>query len=223
MYNPVSMKIEDPKRLADRELRERKKKARYELKYGVEDDTRIRGMEDYDKDQLQKMNRMNYKRYVDYLERGFDILTNTNFDSAEMKNKIYQPRVTAKPKVWDIIEYQKNNPESISSSQIHHDIKPLSVASQKENVHSELEPLSRKSSEAYAEGNPTQIKTQLTSIVRNSDYKHTKTPNRTRSGSAYKALNKSVFSQVGAEHVASHQSNSSNRRIRTGAFQKVAQ
>ena len=50
MYNPVSMKIEDPKRLADRELRERKKKARYELKYGVEDDTRIRGMEDYDKD-----------------------------------------------------------------------------------------------------------------------------------------------------------------------------
>lgn len=36
MYNPVNMKIEDEKRLYERDLREKNKKARYEVKYDVE-------------------------------------------------------------------------------------------------------------------------------------------------------------------------------------------
>ena len=36
MYNPVNMKIEDEKRLKERDLREKNKKARFELKYFIE-------------------------------------------------------------------------------------------------------------------------------------------------------------------------------------------
>ena len=36
MYNPVNMKIEDEKRLYERDLREKNKRARYEVRYGVE-------------------------------------------------------------------------------------------------------------------------------------------------------------------------------------------
>ena len=36
MYNPVSMKIEDEQRLYERDLREKNKKKRFEVKYDVE-------------------------------------------------------------------------------------------------------------------------------------------------------------------------------------------
>lgn len=36
MYNPVNMKIEDEKRLNERDQREKNKKARYEVRYDVE-------------------------------------------------------------------------------------------------------------------------------------------------------------------------------------------
>jgi hypothetical protein len=44
MYNPVNMKIEDEKRLYERDLREKNKKARFEVKYDFEDITRKEGM-----------------------------------------------------------------------------------------------------------------------------------------------------------------------------------
>lgn len=40
MYNPINMKIEDEQRLYERDLRERNKKARYEVRYDVEASTR---------------------------------------------------------------------------------------------------------------------------------------------------------------------------------------
>lgn len=36
MYNPVNMNIEDEKRLKERDLREKNKKARFELRYVIE-------------------------------------------------------------------------------------------------------------------------------------------------------------------------------------------
>jgi hypothetical protein len=36
MYNPVNMKIEDERRLYERDLREKNKKARFEVRYDVE-------------------------------------------------------------------------------------------------------------------------------------------------------------------------------------------
>ena len=40
MYNPINMKIEDEKRLYERDLREKNKKARYEVRYDYEQATR---------------------------------------------------------------------------------------------------------------------------------------------------------------------------------------
>ena len=44
MYNPVNMKIEDEKRLFERDLREKNKKARYEVRYDFEQQTRKEGL-----------------------------------------------------------------------------------------------------------------------------------------------------------------------------------
>ena len=49
MYNPVNMKIEDEKRLYERDLREKNKKARYEVRYDVEDMTRKEGLAEQDR------------------------------------------------------------------------------------------------------------------------------------------------------------------------------
>jgi hypothetical protein len=41
LYNPVNMKIEDEKRLYEKDLREKNKKRRYEVKYDVEHDAHV--------------------------------------------------------------------------------------------------------------------------------------------------------------------------------------
>ena len=49
MYNPVNMKIEDEKRLYERDLREKNKKARYEVRYDVESTVRKEGLAEQDR------------------------------------------------------------------------------------------------------------------------------------------------------------------------------
>jgi hypothetical protein len=49
MYNPINMKIEDKERLYERDLREKNKKARYEVKYDVETLTRKGGLAEQDR------------------------------------------------------------------------------------------------------------------------------------------------------------------------------
>lgn len=44
MYNPVTMKIDDEQRLYEKDLREKNKKARYEVRYDVEDISRKEGL-----------------------------------------------------------------------------------------------------------------------------------------------------------------------------------
>ena len=43
MYNPINMHIEDPNRLYDRDLREKNKRKRFEVRYDVEKMTRKEG------------------------------------------------------------------------------------------------------------------------------------------------------------------------------------
>lgn len=49
MYNPVNMKIDDEQRLYERDLREKNKKARYEVRYDVEDMNRKEGLAEQDR------------------------------------------------------------------------------------------------------------------------------------------------------------------------------
>ena len=49
MYNPVSMKIEDAKRLQTLDLKQKNKKARFEVKYDVEAAVRKEAMAEKDR------------------------------------------------------------------------------------------------------------------------------------------------------------------------------
>lgn len=49
MYNPVNMKIEDERRLYERDLREKNKKARFEVRYDVEALSRKEGLAEQDR------------------------------------------------------------------------------------------------------------------------------------------------------------------------------
>jgi hypothetical protein len=67
------MKIEDAKRLEEKDVREKRKKQRFDIKYEVEHDLKVRGIQDFEKAALQKINRMDYKRYVEFAERGMHV------------------------------------------------------------------------------------------------------------------------------------------------------
>ena len=117
LYNPVNMKIEDQRRLEEKDIREKHKKQRFDIRYEVEHDLKVRGIEDAERGKLMSLNRVSYRRYVEHLDRGmhdlveshigFDILTNSKFDEPEAAATLYKPFVAEKPKVWDIIEKQK--------------------------------------------------------------------------------------------------------------------
>lgn len=64
------MKIEDPKRLEEKDLREKNKKQRFDIKYDVENKWQMQGIVDFEKEKLQHINRVNYRRYVEHLDRG---------------------------------------------------------------------------------------------------------------------------------------------------------
>jgi hypothetical protein len=75
MYNPVSMKIEDAKRLYEKDLREKNKKARFEVKYDVEACNRKEALAEKDRLDQLKLNKISGLRYKEEAERGYDIVT----------------------------------------------------------------------------------------------------------------------------------------------------
>jgi len=76
MYNPINMVIEDESRLYERDLREKNKRKRFEVRYDVEAMTRKGGMSDQARDDKMKMNKISHLRFKEEQERGFHILTN---------------------------------------------------------------------------------------------------------------------------------------------------
>jgi hypothetical protein len=100
MYNPVNMKIEDQERLYERDLREKNKRKRFELRYDVEAMTRKQGIADQIRAEEQKMNKMSYLKYKEELERGFDILTNDPLTGPDAVKPINMPKVNHERTVW---------------------------------------------------------------------------------------------------------------------------
>ena len=76
MYNPVNMKIDDEQRLYERDLREKNKKARYEVRYDVEDIIRKEGLAEQDRQNELKLNKVSGLRFREETTRGYDILNN---------------------------------------------------------------------------------------------------------------------------------------------------
>ncbi len=81
LYNPVNMKIEDNERLYQKDLREKNKRKRFEVRYDVEADTRKEGMAQFERDQQMRLNKISVDRYKETLARGFDIITNDPLDN----------------------------------------------------------------------------------------------------------------------------------------------
>jgi len=76
MYNPVNMKIEDEKRLYERDLREKNKKARYEVRYDVETVVRKEGLAEQDRVDQMSLAKVSGLRFKEETQRGYDILNN---------------------------------------------------------------------------------------------------------------------------------------------------
>lgn len=81
MYNPINMHIEDHERLYQKDLRDKNKRKRFEVRYDVEADTRKEGMSQFEREQQMKINKISVKRYEETLNRGFDIITNDPIDN----------------------------------------------------------------------------------------------------------------------------------------------
>jgi hypothetical protein len=82
MYNPVNMKIEDEGRLLDKDIRDKNKKKRYEVRYDVEETSRKETLADFDRSEHMALKRISHKHTEEQVGRGFNILTNGELDTA---------------------------------------------------------------------------------------------------------------------------------------------
>ena len=76
MYNPINCNVEDEQRLKDRDLREKNKKRRYELRFDVEQLTRKETLAEQDRLDNMALNKYKYDRIKEEVERGFNPITN---------------------------------------------------------------------------------------------------------------------------------------------------
>jgi hypothetical protein len=76
MYNPVNMHVEDEDRLKEKDLREKNKKRRYEVRYDFEQVTRKETLAEQDRLENMKLAKIKYERVQEEVERGFNIINN---------------------------------------------------------------------------------------------------------------------------------------------------
>lgn len=100
MYNPVSMKIEDEQRLYERDLREKNKRKRFEVKYDVERMIRKEGMAEKERDDQMRLNKISHLRFKEEDERGFDILTNDPLKGPNATKQVFHAQVTHPRTIW---------------------------------------------------------------------------------------------------------------------------
>ena len=116
MYNPINMHIEDRDRLYQKDLRDKNKRKRFEVRYDVEAETRKEGMAQFERDQAMKVNKISMKRYEEQLNRGFDILTNEPIENEDVpETQEIQPEAAqaSKTKVYEYylsMQEQKRQP-----------------------------------------------------------------------------------------------------------------
>jgi hypothetical protein len=110
LYNPVNGRIQDEKRLKERDLKEKNKRRRFELRYEMERKALEEGMGEEERQSKIALNKVNVQRFRDTTERGFDILTNKQFNNAADKESkvIHEPQVKPPPSTWTKIKNSSN-------------------------------------------------------------------------------------------------------------------
>ena len=99
------MKIEDRDRLYQKDLREKNKRKRFEVRYDVEADTRKEGMAEFEREQQMRLNKISVDRYKETLARGFDIITNDPLDN---EGDIGEPKDEPAPQKTQVYEYYRS-------------------------------------------------------------------------------------------------------------------
>lgn len=81
MYNPINMKVEDQQRLIDKDIRDKNKKKRYEVRQQVEIQVREEGLAEQDRTDQMALRRISHKHTEEAVNRNYNILTNGNLDN----------------------------------------------------------------------------------------------------------------------------------------------
>lgn len=76
MYNPVNMHVEDEDRLKEKDMREKNKKRRYEVRYDAEQVTRKENLAEQDRLDNMTLNRIKFDRVKEEVDRGYNIMNN---------------------------------------------------------------------------------------------------------------------------------------------------
>jgi predicted amidohydrolase YtcJ len=113
MYNPVNMKIEDEKRLYERDLREKNKKARYEVRYDVDAITRKEGLAEQDRQDALRINKISGLRFEEETTRGYDILNNAKLEGAATSIKMDQVNKSKPIVAWNKVLHNANANDKI--------------------------------------------------------------------------------------------------------------
>lgn len=108
MYNPVNMKIEDERRLYERDLREKNKKARYEVRYDVESTVRKEGLAEQDRLDQMSLGKVSGLRFKEETQRGYDILTNGKLEGSGTTIKMEQVGKSGPVAAWNKVLYNAN-------------------------------------------------------------------------------------------------------------------
>jgi hypothetical protein len=110
LYNPINGKIEDEKRLYERDLKEKNKRKRFELRYDMERQVHKQSLGEVERLDQISLNKINVQRFKDTTARGFDILTNKQFNnpSEEGSKTVYEPFVKPPPSTWTKIKNTSN-------------------------------------------------------------------------------------------------------------------
>jgi hypothetical protein len=119
LYNPINGKIEDEKRLWERDLKEKNKRKRFELKYDMEKQLRKQGLQEEERLEKIGVNKINVQRFKDTTFRGFDILTNKQFNNPtdQGSKTLYEPVVKDPPSAWTKIKNFSNGFDDFQTDQ----------------------------------------------------------------------------------------------------------
>ena len=121
LYNPINGVIEDEKRLWERDLREKNKRKRFELRYDIERQFHKQALGEVERSKQISLNKINVQRFRDTTDRGFDIMTNKQFNSAsdEGSRALHEPMVKPPPSLWTKIRNTSNGFHEMYPSSAH--------------------------------------------------------------------------------------------------------
>lgn len=211
MYNPINMVVEDEKRLQEKDLREKNKKARYQVRYVAEDTTRKEQLAEQERNDKMSLSKVSRQRVAEELNRGFDILTNN-----ELRGGLAQIEATeymkSAPKVWDQIcsktqdkGFEMSGPMSSNSNV---DFHATQFASRSRRLSTHVGPEATKAAALEtkpAEYNSSSRRSNMPPSVRSQIGSHSSKP----------------LPGAVPQSTRSAMTTGSGRPIRTGGFQKI--